>query len=324
MSSVALGSDVDERAWWREHPDPQVTRSEDRLVLWNYPVAGTKLAPEHAAAIRSFLSILLLSPAETGSTVSITGHASTTGEASANEAFALERGENVANYLRGLGFRNLEVTAAGSSEPADPAPSGQALARNRRVEVTLYYQRIEPPPRLDPNEPLPPAGASPPSGASMYFEAGFDIPLGELDNGTVAAAFSIAGTAKFKVTRGDPQAAAGIVLSGDGLSAEFEAKLRDDLNAKLAIEPGGAGEVPTAKVSLDGEVWGFPTEVGFQTKINFLFAEVTFATLKLPDVELENGTTLSLEIEGKFVVEWGASKVVLARAGLAAAAAAEG
>jgi hypothetical protein len=27
---------VDEQAWWKDHPVPQVTRTDDRLVLWNY------------------------------------------------------------------------------------------------------------------------------------------------------------------------------------------------------------------------------------------------------------------------------------------------
>ena len=73
MSTLAVSGGVDERSWWKEHPDPQVTRTEDRLVLWNYPVGDSKLADTHAAALRSFLSILSLArgSTQTSNTVSI-------------------------------------------------------------------------------------------------------------------------------------------------------------------------------------------------------------------------------------------------------------
>lgn len=123
---------VDEQAWWKDHPEPQVTRTDDRLVLWNYRVGKTELSDVHAQALSSFPQILPLavgSRARHRSTVSICGHASATGERSLNDSLARERAENVATYLRDLGLQNLEVSSAGSSEPLAPAPSGQALAR---------------------------------------------------------------------------------------------------------------------------------------------------------------------------------------------------
>ena len=204
-----------------------------------------------------------------------------------NDTLARDRAENVAKSLRSLGFDKLEVTSAGSSLPADPALSGQGLARNRRVDVTIYHEKIEPPPRpLYPKPATTPTQpGAPPSGAAMYFEGGFEIEFGEIDNGTLNARFSAVGKAKLKVSRGDPQYAAGLVLSNGQLSAEFQAKLRENLDVKLGIEPGETGEPPTAKLSLEGEVWGFPVEVGFQTKLNFILMEVTLGTLKVPDID---------------------------------------
>jgi OmpA family len=317
--ALTVTGEVDEHAWWKEHPDPQVTRTQDRLVLWNYPVSKTALADTHAAALRAFLQDLFLGPAQTGSTVSICGHASATGEASTNEALAHERAANVAKYLRGFGFEKLEVTSAGASQPADPAPSGQALARNRRVEVTRYAATIEPPPRqpVDPFTPTPKPGQppAPPPGVGGYFEAGFDFPLGEFEEGDLSAKFTAIGKAKVKVARGDPKNAEGLVLSGGKLSPEFKAQLAEKLDLKLGIDPGGKGKPRTAKVSVEGEVWGFPVEVGFQTDRHFILMEVTLGTVKVPDIELGN-VTFSLEVELTVLVEFGPSKAAIARTAL--------
>ncbi len=125
-----------EQAWWTANREPQVTQTADRLVLWNYPVGRTELAGTHAAAVRSFLHVFFLAPELTGNAVAVCGHASATGEAAANVALATGRANNVAKLLTDLGFKGFEVTAAGSSQPADTAPTGQAMARNRRVELT--------------------------------------------------------------------------------------------------------------------------------------------------------------------------------------------
>lgn len=148
----------DERAWVRQHPEPQVTRSEDRLVLWNYPVGKADLLPPHEAALRQFTFLDSLGPEASTAEFSVRGHASRTGEGLFdNLALSRQRAEGVGKILRRIGFRFVNVSAAGTAEPADAADAGQSFARNRRVEVTKFI----PPVKV---KPLPRApGAAPPS-----------------------------------------------------------------------------------------------------------------------------------------------------------------
>ena len=332
MATTLLEPELAERTWWKEHPEPQVTKTDDRLVLWNYPIGKPDLADAHGQAVRFFLQNLAFG-VETGrskSIVSIVGHASGTGEASMNDRLARDRAEVVAAYLRGLGFRdeNLEVSSVGSSHPWFPSLTGQALARNRRVEVSQYNPPIEPPPRerVDPSGPAgtPPTPSEPAAGGTYYFESQFDFDLGEVEDATLSAKFSIVGKLKGKVSGGkDPQAAAGLVLSGGKLTAEFQAKLRDNLDAKVGLEPGKTGEHPVLKASVVGEAWGLPVEIGLETDPHFLVMEVTLGTKKLLPIEIK-GATVEVEIEGTVKVAMGPSKVVLARLGLTGEALAGG
>ena len=154
MATTLLEPEVAERTWWKDHPDPGDSITDDRLVLWNYPVGKPDLADRHAKALLAFLKTLPLTlGAETGlskSVVSIVRHASRSGEASMNNELARDRAEVVAAYLRGLGFKdeNLEVSSLGSSHPWFPSLTPGALAHNRRVEVSQYNPTIEPPPRV--------------------------------------------------------------------------------------------------------------------------------------------------------------------------------
>ncbi len=312
---------AEERAWWREHPDPQVTRTADRLTLWNYPVAGTHLAPAHAAALREFLQVLALAPALTTTSVEIVGHASVTGEG--NDGIARERSEKVAAHLRQLGFVKLGVSTAGDSQPADPGTSGQALARNRRVEVTLYRASIEPEPRL-PVEPWKPtlSGGDPPSngGVGGFFEVPVEITVDDVDDGKVHATLTAIGKLKVKVTRGEAKNAEGIVLKGGKLSAKFEAELVGHLKGKLGFDPGGDGKPPSAKATIAGQVFGFPVETGFQTKPQFFTVSVTLGKVKVDPIELE-GLTFELELELQVRIDIGPSPRLVARLGISAGAA---
>lgn len=309
---------AEERAWWRQHPDPQVTRTADRLILWNYPVAGTDLAPAHAAALRSFVQILALAPALTTTSVEIVGHASVTGEG--NEGIARQRAEKVAAHLRQLGFVTLDVNMAGDSQPADHGTSGQALARNRRVEVTFYHPSIEPEPRLpvEPWQPTP-TGGDPPSngGVGGFFEVPVEIMVDDVDDGTVHATLTAVGKLKVKVSRGEAKNAEGIVLKGGKLSAKFEAELVGHLKGKLGFDPGGGGKPPSVKATIAGKVFGFPVETGFQTKPQFFTVTVTLGKVKVDPIELE-GLTFELELELQVRIDIGPSPRLLARLGLRA------
>jgi hypothetical protein len=311
---------AEERAWWREHPDPQVTRTADRLILWNYPVAGTDLAPAHAAALRFFVQNLALSPALTASSVEIVGHASVTGEG--NDGIARQRAEKAAAHLRELGFVKLGVSTAGDSQPADPGTSAQALARNRRVEVTLYTPSVEPEPRLpiEPWKPTP-TGGEPPSngGVSGFFEVPVEVQLDDIDDGKVHATLTLIGKLKVKVAKGEAKNAEGIVLKGTKLSAKFEAELVGHLKGKLGFDPGDDGKPPSAKASVAGQVFGFPVEAGFQTKPQFFTVTVTLGKVKVDPIELE-GLTFELELEAQVRIDIGPSPRLMARLGIAAGA----
>jgi len=312
---------AEERAWWREHPDPQVTRTADRLILWNYPVAGTDLAPAHAAALRVFVQYLALSPALTSTSLEIVGHASVTGEG--NDGIARQRSEKVAAHLRGLGFVTLGVSTAGDSQPADPGMSGQALARNRRVEVTLYHPSVLPEPRLpvEPWQPTPTGGDAPEGGGGVggFFEVPVEIKVDDVDDGRVHATLTAVGKLKVKVSRGEAKNAEGIVLKDGKLSAKFEAELVGHLKGKLGFDPGGDGKPPSAKATIAGQVFGFPVETGFQTKPQFFTVTVTLGKVVVDPIELE-GLTFELGLELQVRIDIGPSPRLLVRLGISAGA----
>lgn len=320
MATTTAPSLAEERAWWSEHPDPQVTRTSDRLTLWNYPVAGTDLAPAHAAALRQFVQFLALAPAATSTSVEIVGHASVTGEG--NDSIARQRSDKVAAHLRQLGFVKLGVSTAGDGQPADPGTNGQALARNRRVEVTLYRATVEPEPRLpiEPWQPTP-AGSDPPSagGIGGFFEVPVEFVVDDVDDGRVHATLTVVGKLKVKVRRGEASNAEGIVLKNGKLSAKFEAALAGKLKGKLGLDPGGNGKPPSAKVTLAGEVFGFAVETGFQTKPQFFTVAVVLGKVKAEPIELD-GFTFDLELDIQARIDIGPSPRLLARLGVSAGA----
>ena len=68
-----------------------------------------------------------------------------TGETRNNMQLSQDRAEIVGSYLRSLGFRSVNVSWAGSDEPADTAQSAEAYARNRRVDLTRSVPSLEQP-----------------------------------------------------------------------------------------------------------------------------------------------------------------------------------
>lgn len=323
MATTTAPSLAEERAWWREHPDPQVTRTADRLTLWNYPVAGTDLAPAHAAALRAFLQVLALAPALTSTSIEVVGHASVTGEG--NVGIARRRAERIGAHLRQLGFISVEVSAAGDTAPADAGTTGQALARNRRVEVTMVHAAVEPEPRLpvEPWQPAPPrvdpTGGAGRGGVGGFFEVPIELKLDEVDDGRVHATLTAIGKLKVKVRSGPAASAEGLVLKDGKLSAKFETELVGKLKGKLGFDPGGDGKPPSAKATIAGEVFGFPVETGFQTKPQFFTVSIVLGKLKLEPIELE-GLTFELEVDLQARIDIGPSPRLLARLGVSAGA----
>jgi hypothetical protein len=314
---------TDEQAWWAEHPDPLVTVTSDRLVLWNYPVARTELVDSHKASILSFLSIFALAPELTGSRISICGHASPTGEANANVAIASGRAQNAATFLTGLGYKGFEVTSAGSSQPADTAPSGQAMARNRRVEVTKSGMGdmapvrvpIEPPP-----EPATRPAAAKPGGAAFTFEYEAEIPIDTISTPKVEGSLTAIVKGKGKIVRGgDASLAGGLSVKGSAVTAKFEKKLAEHLKGKITIDPGGSDRVPSVKLSMATDALGPPAEFGFQPSNKFFFFKLTLGTMELPELDLDNAV-VALQFSLELKLELGVSKQELVRLGVSTGA----
>lgn len=71
---------------------------------------------------------------ESSCTVRVTGYSSTQGDFATNALFAVERAQNVLNYLRAKGIRFEDVTATGAGETDQFGPTFSA---NRRVVITV-------------------------------------------------------------------------------------------------------------------------------------------------------------------------------------------
>lgn len=310
---------LDERAWFKANPDAQVTKTTDRLVLWNYPIGGTALASGHAAAVRAFLQTqaLALAREQATTTIAICGHASTSGEAAANASLARSRADNVAKHLADLGFRHLEVTGSGSSQPADTAGTGQALARNRRVEVTLYAGSLPSAARV----PIPYRENAPPSvrsgGVAWSFE---DSIKWEFPRETTTYTETVVtAIAKFKVTliSGDPAVAAAFSIERGRPSAEFTKVISQHISGRLAFEKGEKGLV--ARMGTLAEVWGFPVEEGFQLGN---FPQIAYIKVTLKEIDLGEVKFATFSVAGKIelqlLAEIGPSKSLLFRLGVGA------
>lgn len=313
---------VDEDTWWKKNPEPQVTETADRLILWNYPVAKTELVGTHQEAIRSFTMQLWLDHEHTGGRLSICGHASPTGEAIANVALATGRAQNVAAYLAALGFKGFEVTAAGSSQPADSAPTGQAMARNRRVELTksgiteVREKRVP----IDKSSGIPSDPSPKTTGKAFTIEYEGEFQLDKVSTKTIEAVLIAVVKGKVSIIRGgDAKLAAGLKAKDGSFSATFEKKLAEHLKGKIGIEPGRGEAGTSLKVSLADNTLNVPIEVGFQNSPNFFFLKVTLPWTFKPLKDLEIGNTvLRLELNLDVKIEVGPSKALLLSLGIKA------
>jgi hypothetical protein len=150
--------------WFTRNPEPQSSQSGDVLTLWNFPVAGTRLAPAHEAAVRLFAGegFIANSSDHDSMEFAVVGHASASGAEGSNKQLAQKRADNVKAVLTQMGFRSVTAEGVGSSMPTDPGKSGLALAHNRRVEVTRFMRdRPEPVEERPPEEPPKPSGRPP-------------------------------------------------------------------------------------------------------------------------------------------------------------------
>lgn len=317
-----------ETDWANAHPVPESSVAADLLTLWNYPVGKSALSTTHQQAIRAFLQNELLGPASSPVELTVRGHASDSGDAQRNVALSRDRAQAVAEYLRQQGFRTIDVSWAGATEPLDPGSSGLALARNRRVDIRKYIpskpDALPPidlggPPDAEP-APAPPqpqsAGASPslPTPSSASFELPISQSVPTLTTSEIVITSKVEGTLKVKVDDNGGGWGGSLILK-DGSwtpSAKLETEIRKGFTGKIGFEPPASGEPATLKVGADAKNWWLKPEMGLQVKPNFLYLNITLTDVAFPDIEV-SGLHVSMVFVGKLKCEIGPGPAMLLR-----------
>lgn len=124
---------VDERGWERAHPAGMIEEASDRTTLWNFAVDVAALKVEHQARLRQAAAA-----APAGAMIMVEGYASCSGSSSLNERLARSRAETAAAFLRAQrSDLRVGMNYFGERTPRPPvtAGDGEAMARNRRVEI---------------------------------------------------------------------------------------------------------------------------------------------------------------------------------------------
>jgi outer membrane protein OmpA-like peptidoglycan-associated protein len=139
LGQRTLGADP-ERDWERASPAGRVDRrygpggEVEALILWNFAVDSASLKGEHTRELDGLAS-------RVGAThrLAITGYASSTGGASENQSLSEQRARAVRNRLASSGVpqSNLYIDGEGENHPWVPNTTGENMAKNRRVEITL-------------------------------------------------------------------------------------------------------------------------------------------------------------------------------------------
>ena len=318
-----------ERAWFREHPEPEESAFGDKLSLWNYAIGRADIAPAHQADIRDFLGVGPLGPARPDAEVNVRGHASASGEAADNAALSAARADKVAAYVSTLGIKTVNRSSAGASEPEDRSPFGGAYARNRRVDVQRFYPSAtegttplataEPQTTPDQGAAVtkPDPGPKEPGALSSFgFEVrALTIPLisSTTTSVTYAISFELNGKGTFKGPAGGVEEAA--TWDGDKRAAKFAVPVGEQLKLRLQGAPATKAEPPSGSIGL--QVTGFDpvpgsgiegkVEFGLQTKPNFVYFSGSLGKSVLGPIDVLEGVTAVLEVEVKLRIEAGLS-----------------
>jgi outer membrane protein OmpA-like peptidoglycan-associated protein len=88
-------------------------------------------------SVLNSVAIILKEYADT--TVMVTGHTDSVGDAHYNQGLSEQRAESVASYLRqqGVAGQRMRAYGAGEQQPVASNVTAQGRAQNRRVEITL-------------------------------------------------------------------------------------------------------------------------------------------------------------------------------------------
>ncbi len=146
--------DHDGQLWGFDSTDTTGPGKSNELTLWNYCVGEAAPRQEHRdhllAQVQRWRSLLLAGTGPhqrgTDARIRITGTASSSGDADANQQLALQRAQQVRDLLEIAGIPNMlfDVVSLGSRFPladesdTNPTRRAENMARNRRVEVTFY------------------------------------------------------------------------------------------------------------------------------------------------------------------------------------------
>lgn len=323
----------EEQEWARRYPVPNSDTQDFVLTLWNYPVAKTDLTPEHRAALKKFLAgeflqIQMQRARTTETILYVTGHASDSGEASANETLARDRAQKVVRFLVSEGFPSSQINpdSKGSSEPADTGSYGYAAARNRRVEVFRFVPTVPeilPPIGTDPPPPVPepeqgfevPKGLIP---STLTIDIPLDIELPPLRYPDVIIGGKIGGVLKLKVDDKGGGWGGGLAIKDGKLTAKFEEKITDDLKAKISFEPKTGEKSAVLKVGGEIKIGKMDTNIGLQSKLpTFVYCEFAFEAFRLPDIELGD-VHVTMTLKPTLKIEIGPGPALLARVGVSA------
>ena len=124
---------VDERGWERAHATGMIDEESDRTTLWNFAVGSSALKAEHQQRLHATAAA-----APTGAMIMVEGFASCSGSSALNERLARARAETAAAFLRTQRpDLRIGTNYFGERTPRFPvtAGDGEAMARNRRVEI---------------------------------------------------------------------------------------------------------------------------------------------------------------------------------------------
>jgi outer membrane protein OmpA-like peptidoglycan-associated protein len=304
-----------ELSWARNNPDGRSDNPSDHeLVLWNFDVARATLKEAHIDALRRFIGLYFLSPQAAPIAFKVVGHASRSGSSRENDEIAQRRAQAVANWLIQAGFSNVTTEALGAREPRDPGDDGAALARNRRVNVTLIGPVLSAAPQAAPEFVVPeriprwePAEAGRPEEQlpgipGIAFESTpIEIPLGTWTQVVGKFDFVISGKveAKIKVTVADPNARLVITaqLKNGKLNQVIEGAVHDWVKAKLTLEEPGKGEhwAGGVKGGIQFDKLPLKPEVGLQNKVQFVYVSFALPFLPLDKIRV-SGVEVSLQL----------------------------
>jgi outer membrane protein OmpA-like peptidoglycan-associated protein len=120
-------------------------------VLWGFPYRTADLLPDHGAALDEIAELLTV--IDLNAIVDVVGHTSTSGANDINQELSDQRAAAVRDALhaRGVPAERIRAWGVGELHPLVSEDQGTAaMARNRRVEITIHAVVISPTP-----EPVP-------------------------------------------------------------------------------------------------------------------------------------------------------------------------